>query len=602
MADDVKPEVIKKTQDLLGKYFKKPPLTEKLLRKPPFRFLHDIVSVVIRETGFLEGLFTEEELNSDNIKDKESKIAYLTKLIDVVKLISGSNLTVRASKIVSGQEATKTNELLQTIGKALDKKVNSAEAIEHYKKSLQKKSKGGTKLKPKEDAAKRTSRQPSQTRKPPDKEKLTSGPQKRSSSTGKVVSKTKEESNQEDGNNKKNELVEEKIQENNIGKSSDIDIPPAEPFQDEVSSLQKKRHSSATKQKQNHVSSAIPTEVQTNKLPTSLSIDKRLDERSQRKESASRKQMISKQGSESKESIKTISETMLTRTKSIDSTDKEKLKLENGSTNENIITVNSDLQQQGNDKSTNEQEQSVQENTSKSRTLLRPPSARPGSARPAAPKMKAKNELMLNEEISTPMGNITVIIENANTKEDDDNEDMVVVENKGNIGATLESNGNYKIDNELTQEHGHLVAQILETQRELVNTDNVDVLPKKVDIAWEAGTKRDHDAAIKEVDKLRGTIQTLTRATNPLGKLLDYLQEDIEMMQKELHDWRNQYNQLSEQLEKEQIRTQEAIDPMKMTLKEIDNNIQDQLSKIYQSKARIIKNNQKIQRLLNGDV
>lgn len=39
-------DVIKSTQDLLGKFIKKPPLTEKLLKKPPFRFLHDIVNVV----------------------------------------------------------------------------------------------------------------------------------------------------------------------------------------------------------------------------------------------------------------------------------------------------------------------------------------------------------------------------------------------------------------------------------------------------------------------------------------------------------------------------------------------------------------------------
>lgn len=40
------PETIKKTQESLGKFVKKPPLTEKLLKKPPFKFIHDVIKVV----------------------------------------------------------------------------------------------------------------------------------------------------------------------------------------------------------------------------------------------------------------------------------------------------------------------------------------------------------------------------------------------------------------------------------------------------------------------------------------------------------------------------------------------------------------------------
>jgi TRAF3-interacting protein 1 len=64
----VSPAVIKKTQDMLGKFIKKPPLTEKLLTKPPFRFLHDVISAVIREHGILQGIFTDAESKSENVK------------------------------------------------------------------------------------------------------------------------------------------------------------------------------------------------------------------------------------------------------------------------------------------------------------------------------------------------------------------------------------------------------------------------------------------------------------------------------------------------------------------------------------------------------
>ncbi|RLU25276.1 hypothetical protein DMN91_003369 [Ooceraea biroi] len=598
MTDEVRPEVIKKTQDLLGKYFKKPPLTEKLLRKPPFRFLHDIITAIIKETGFLKGLFTEEELNSDNIKDKEAKLAFLTKLIDVVKLISGANLTVRASKIISGQEPAKTNELLQAIGKAINKKVSSAEAIEHYKKSLEKKNKTGSKSKSttkEETLKKHVPRQASQTRKSSEKDKTSGERKRRSSSTGKVASgESKGANNDKAGEQATKEKRTDKEKENSSKNTKAIDIPPAEPVEDKIPVSLQRRSSSSAKVKQNSTESVA---------------ESMKEEQPQRRNSSSRVKR-SVQMNDSQEKIANLpSETL---------NNKEQDKLATSNLNkeikENGITEEDKSQQRGTDRNDmsaldlagaqidTTETTVLQQSNARPTTSLRPPSARPISARPAAPRMRVKAELIVNEEIQTPLGNISVIVENSDLKDDDDDdaEDMVVMEAKGSGNDFLE-NGDYKIDNQLMQEHGHLVAQILETQRELVNTDNVDVLPKKVDIAWE-GSKRDREATAKEIDKLRGTIQTLTRTTNPLGKLLDYVQEDVEMMQKELFDWKSQYRQLNEQLEREQIETQEMVEPMKNTLTEIDNNIKTQLNKIRQIKAQVMKNEQKIRRLLNGNL
>lgn len=49
-------------------------------------------------------------------------------------------------------------------------------------------------------------------------------------------------------------------------------------------------------------------------------------------------------------------------------------------------------------------------------------------------------------------------------------------------------------------------------------------------------------------------------------------------------------------------KTQELIEPMKKTLKEIDHNVKVQLDKICQAKSQITKNDQRIQTLLNGRV
>lgn len=57
---------------------------------------------------------------------------------------------------------------------------------------------------------------------------------------------------------------------------------------------------------------------------------------------------------------------------------------------------------------------------------------------------------------------------------------------------------------------------------------------------------------VKEVEKLRTAIQALTRAANPLGKLIDFLQEDIEAMQSELEMWTNTNQQLVKELQTEE--------------------------------------------------
>lgn len=56
----------------------------------------------------------------------------------------------------------------------------------------------------------------------------------------------------------------------------------------------------------------------------------------------------------------------------------------------------------------------------------------------------------------------------------------------------------------------------------------------------------------KEIEKLRVSIQTLCRSALPLGKTMDYLQEDADAMQRELQLWHRENRQHAEALLQEQ--------------------------------------------------
>jgi len=68
----------------IGNVIDKPKMTEKLLSKPPFRFLHDTISAIIKSTNFGDGLYSTKENDSSNVTEKQSKLDYLDKIISLI--------------------------------------------------------------------------------------------------------------------------------------------------------------------------------------------------------------------------------------------------------------------------------------------------------------------------------------------------------------------------------------------------------------------------------------------------------------------------------------------------------------------------------------
>jgi TRAF3-interacting protein 1 len=101
------------TAAMYEQIFTKPKMSEKLLNKPPFRFLHDIYTATMGKTGFGQGLFEGEELNSKSFEDKDSKLAFLVKLITLTEMVNGEKIDIKPSLVLAGQGAEKTNAWLQ---------------------------------------------------------------------------------------------------------------------------------------------------------------------------------------------------------------------------------------------------------------------------------------------------------------------------------------------------------------------------------------------------------------------------------------------------------------------------------------------------------
>lgn len=155
-------------------------------------------------------------------------------------------------------------------------------------------------------------------------------------------------------------------------------------------------------------------------------------------------------------------------------------------------------------------------------------------------------------------------------------------------------------DDDEDEDHGGLVKKMLETKKELESGSQV----KKTEIErpkiTDAQRMKQRQQVQKEIDKLRVSIQTLTRSANPLGKVMDYVQEDLDSMQKELQRWKQENKEHALELKRERSITDKAIEPLRAQLTEVDQAIKDQLDLIAAVKSNIIRNDQKIDKMLRS--
>ena len=440
-------EMIKQTQSSLGQFVKKPPLTDKLLTKPPFRFLHDVISAIITDTGSLEGLYDEREMKSDNVKDKDAKVDYLTKLIDCISFTTGENLSVKPGKIVSGQEADKTNEMLQILADIVIKKVDTREAVTRVRngekpgKANKAKKEEGKKSREKSKSPVKTPSKKDSSPKSGKENRENNKENERNKNQGSRGRKEPMKSPGKNSNSKKDILEENEnnndLHTNGFVTSSETDILRNEHKED----VKPVRGDAGAEEPRHEEDVEFSERPKTSRPVTSK-------ERRKKAKSPETNGVLSHQNS----------------------SEGEEPQLFGGGPGEPLEeTV----------------EMTARPVTSQARPGSARPktgrlkSARPPSARPAAPAIKKKREIALEEQPRPATAKVSNLI--LDNDDDDDGEEFLIEEAPKDPLSSLEPD--LKADNEAIeaggQEHGTLVQQILETQKELQDGNKLATSPRR---------------------------------------------------------------------------------------------------------------------------
>ncbi|XP_035942333.2 TRAF3-interacting protein 1 isoform X1 [Halichoerus grypus] len=649
--------VVKRTQEALGKVIRRPPLTEKLLSKPPFRYLHDIITEVIRMTGFMKGLYTDAELKSDNVKDKDAKISFLQKAIDVVVMVSGEPLSAKPARIVAGHEPERTNELLQRIGKCCLSKLSSDEAVKRVLAGEKGDLKGRTSLTSKAQELDNKNAREEEPRVHKDKEdKRNSEINERSTSRDrKQKEEVKEESKAREKDKEKEKTKEtdrdrhkdperdkhregERERVRNRAKQDrdrgnrdrDKDLDRAREKRNEGGKEKERWKDREREHEQDKARDRDRRRVKDGEHSRDPDREKTREHDKPDKKSSSSGEVSKKLPDGSLKDSKAETETEIsTRASRSVTTKASKRRFENSvegtkEANTNSASVSDDnsaslwrenvepepaVKQKGGSPSDAEGEvgPSGPEKPEVSESSELPSELpahirripRPGSARPAPPRVKHQDSVEARTPDRTGSGKLvaSVIVDAQNSDNEEDGQ--FVVEAAPQLPEMSELEMVPVVDVEAEEKHGGLVKKILETKKDY---EKLQRAPrpgeKEKSLVFESAWKKEKDIVSKEIEKLRVSIQTLCKSALPLGKIMDYIQEDVDAMQNELQLWHSENKQHAEALQKEQSITDCAVEPLKAELAELEQLIKDQQDKICAVKANILKNEEKIQKMV----
>ncbi|XP_039231080.1 TRAF3-interacting protein 1 isoform X2 [Drosophila yakuba] len=582
--------IILETQKVLGKYVKKPPLTEKLLKKPPFRFLMDVFSNFIKQTGKFDGLYTPEEQMFENITSREDKMRFLQKMIDAIKLTTKLDLKVRTSKIVAGQEPELTNELLQAMASLAERKwekewdsIVDQVVISHCKTPL-------TLAKPPKET-KNPSKNPSPAGKDEDpkrrKEKRISPQEQKLRKANEQASRSTPPSEKDKASQKKSKAPKEdtKLSRQNSKQKSPSPVKPKTKAKLQPS-IESDHPSLSMSPVEGAPSSKPPATESAPTKPESETVTP-LQE----------KEAVVAPVQESPSAPPAEPESRKSSSKSRRSSGSHRQPEPNPAPNENPSQPVNPVQPSENSSppETNSSEvkrevplsrENSKEANQRPRTSLRPPSARPASARPGAPRRR-NVEIVLQPNDQIKMSGINVKLETFGDL-DDDGENLVIIEDSASHDIVEGGGEEAALEGQLDAQ-GRLVQQILETQKELVNQSAEVEAPQA-----QAGRQ----TSARQVNDVCDVVQKLTKSIGPLGKLLDCIPEDFDAMQLELTMWRDTYNQASTELKREQSLTASATEPLKHQLQQIQASIAEYRELIDETRHKILQNNARIQKMM----